>query len=119
PEPFTDARLGDSELHVTAWPDRTFPPWSRAVALSATVFPCTTDAPAGEIDTDAASTTFTTVTAVPGMVSLVAVMVAVPGPTAVTPPLPFTVATAVLPLPHVTTRPVRTFPPASFVVAES
>src|SRR5919108_1750378 len=51
--------------------------------------------------------------------SLVAVIVAAPTATAVTRPLPFTVATPVLLLDHVTVRPVKTFPLASRSVADS
>jgi hypothetical protein len=54
---------------------------------------------------------------VPVCVSLVAVIVAVPAPTAVTRPLPDTVATALLSDAQVTVRPVRRVPPASRVVA--
>src|SRR5438876_4772989 len=57
--------------------------------------------------------------AVPLLPSLVAVRVAEPAPAAVTKPLLLTVATAVLLLAHVTTRPVRVLPAASFVTAES
>src|SRR2546425_5804242 len=49
----------------------------------------------------------------------VAVIVAAPNPTAVTSPLPPTVATAVLLLAHVTTRPDSGAPLASFGVAVS
>ena len=59
-----------------------------------------------------------TVTApVPLRPSLVAVMVAEPAATPITSPLPFTVATAVLLLPQVTTRPESGFPLASLGVA--
>src|SRR5256885_815022 len=51
--------------------------------------------------------------------SLVAVIVAEPAATPVTSPLPLTVATDVLPLLHVTTRPDNVLPLASFVVAVS
>src|SRR5437660_1924055 len=47
----------------------------------------------------------TVTAAVPLLPSLVAVIVAEPAATAVTSPLPFTVATAVLSLDHVTARP--------------
>ena len=55
--------------------------------------------------------------ALPVFPSLVAVIVAFPGATAVTTPSDETVATPVFPLVHVTTRPVRTLLPASNVVA--
>src|SRR5437588_9776870 len=57
--------------------------------------------------------------AVPLCPSLVAVIVAAPGATALTRPLPLTVATAVFPLAHVITRPPRAFPLASYGVAVS
>src|SRR5207237_230606 len=57
--------------------------------------------------------------AVPLCPSLVAVIVAAPGATALTRPLPLTVATAVFPLAHVITRPPRAFPLASCGVAVS
>src|SRR5438445_9945236 len=61
-----------------------------------------------------------TVTAdVPLLPSDVAVMVAEPAATPVTSPLPFTVATAVLLLAQVTTRPDNGLPFASFGVAVS
>ncbi len=61
----------------------------------------------------------TVIAAWPLWPSLVAVIVAEPADTAVTRPLPLTVATAVLPLAHVTTRPASGFPPASLGVAVS
>src|SRR5207245_9715758 len=56
---------------------------------------------------------------VPLFPSLVAVIVALPASWPVTRPLPVTVATDVLLLDHVTTRPVSVLPAASFVTAES
>ena len=44
-------------------------------------------------------------------------MLALPAATAVTTPLPLTVATPVFELDHVTVRPVNTLPPASLVTA--
>src|SRR6266699_2063529 len=61
----------------------------------------------------------TVMAAVPLCPSLVAVIVAEPAPTPVTRPLPLTVATDVLLLVHVTTRPDNVLPLASFVVALS
>jgi len=57
------------------------------------------------------------IAAVPFFPSLVAVMVAEPAATPLTSPVPLTVATAVLLLPHVTTRPDSAFPLASRGVA--
>src|SRR5215470_4836064 len=59
----------------------------------------------------------TVIALVPLFASLVAVMVALPGATAVTTPLDDTVATAVLLEPHVTTRSVTTAPVVSLTVA--
>jgi hypothetical protein len=61
----------------------------------------------------------TVIAAVPLLLSLVAVMVADPAATPLTSPLPLTVATAVLPLAHVTIRPESALPLASFGVAVS
>src|SRR5437868_1837812 len=55
--------------------------------------------------------------AVPLCPSLVAVIVAEPAALALTNPLPLTLATPVLPLAHVTTRPDRVLPSASLSVA--
>src|SRR5256886_11216326 len=76
-------------------------------------------ADAGFTVTAATGTTVTVMAAVPLLPSLVAVMVAEPAPAAVTRPLLLTVATAGLLLAHVTTRPVRGLPAASFGTAES
>src|SRR6476660_10593556 len=61
-------------------------------------------------------TSATVIVLVPFFVSLVAVMSAVPGATAVTTPVVDTVATAALLEPHVTTRSVTTLPTLSFTV---
>src|SRR2546422_9677193 len=61
----------------------------------------------------------TVMAAVPDWPSLVAVMVAAPTVAPLTRPLGLTVATDVLPLAHVTVRPVSGLPPASFGVAVS
>src|SRR5438270_142704 len=64
-------------------------------------------------------TAVTVTAAVPLIPSLVAVTVAEPGAPPVTSPVPLTVATPVLLLVHVTTRPNRTLPAASLRVAVS
>jgi hypothetical protein len=61
----------------------------------------------------------TAIAEVPLWPSLVAVIVVLPAPTAVTKPVVFTVAAAVLLETQVTERPVSTFPFASFVTAVS
>src|SRR5712692_4274995 len=69
------------------------------------------------VSTGAGGTTLTE--AEPLWPSLVAVIIAAPTATPVTTPLPFTVATAVLLVAHVTTRPLNGLPVASFGVAVS
>jgi len=67
--------------------------------------------------TEATGTLVTVMAAVPLCPSLVAVIVAAPAATPVTKPLAETVATTALLVPHVTTRPLRAVPFASFGVA--
>src|SRR5437660_4804775 len=102
---------------VTTRPDNGVPFASFGGAESCSVSPPV--AVAGEgVDVTLATGTWVTVTLdVPLCPSLVAVMVAVPATTPVTSPLPFTLATAVLLLDQVTTRPLSGFPLASFGVA--
>jgi len=69
--------------------------------------------------TDATGTGATVTVDDPLCPSLVAVIVAVPAPTAVTKPVALTVATATLSLAHVTARSVSGFPTASRGVAVS
>src|SRR3989442_1240523 len=71
----------------------------------------------GSTGTEPAGGTVTVIAAVPLCPSLVAVIVATPAATAVTRPLPFTVAAAVLLLAQVTVRPDSGLPLASFGVA--
>src|SRR5881397_1854530 len=103
---------------VTSRPDSAFPLASFGVAASCTVPPTATLADAGVTVTDA-TTAFTVMAADPVLPSLVAVTVAGPALTPVTRPVVDTVATVGVPEVHVTTRPVSTFPAASFVVAAS
>jgi hypothetical protein len=105
--------------HVTARPDSALPPASRGVAVSWTVCPVVRFADAGLTLTDATGTVETVIAEVPLFPSLVAVIVVEPEATPVTRPAPLTVATAVLLLAQVTTRPVSVLPAASFVAAES
>src|SRR3989442_6822606 len=74
---------------------------------------------AGETATEATGTIVTVIVAVLLLPSLVAVIVAGPGVTPATRPLPLIVATLVLLLVHVTVRPVRVPPPKSLGVAVS
>src|SRR2546429_7312918 len=105
--------------HVTVRPESGFPPASLGVAVSCTVWPACTEAEGGVTSTDATGTFVTVIDEVPLFPSLVAVIVAEPGVTPETRPLLLTVATAVLELDHVTVRPERGAPLASFGVAVS
>src|SRR5438128_2071917 len=119
PLPLTVATVVLLLPHVTTRPVRAVPFASRGVAVSCTVAPCWTLADAGVTVTDATGTFDTVTTAVPLCPSLVAVIVAAPVATAVTSPLPFTIATAVLLLAQVTARPLSGVPFASLGVAVS
>src|SRR5438552_1604766 len=105
--------------HVTVRPESGFPPASLGVPVSCTVWPACTDAEGGVTPTDATGTGVTVIAEVPLFPSLVAVIVAEPGVPPGTRPLLLTVATAVLELDHVTVRPERGAPLASFGVAVS
>src|SRR5438093_4330856 len=115
---FTLAPAAALLAHVTTRPDSALPLASFGVAASCTVPPTATLADAGVTVTDA-TTAFTVMAADPVLPSLVAVTVAGPALTPVTRPVVDTVATVGVPEVHVTTRPVSTFPAASFVVAAS
>src|SRR5207253_2409923 len=104
---------------VTTRPDNGVPFASFGVAVSCSVSPTVTVAGDGLTVTVATAMLDTVTTAVPLCPSLVAVMVAVPVAIAVTSPFPSTVATAVLLLDQVTTRPESGVPFASFGVAVS
>ena len=71
----------------------------------------------GVMLTDATGTRLTVTPALPLLPSLVAVTVAEPAATAVTPPVPLTVATAVLLELHVMVRPASGLPAESLGVA--
>src|SRR5207249_6254431 len=105
--------------HVTVRPESGFPPASLGVPVSCTVWPACTDAEGGVTSTVATGTFVTVTDEVPLLPSLVAVIVAEPGVTPETRPLLLTVPTAVLELDHVTVRPERGAPFASFGVAVS
>src|SRR5438094_3055445 len=105
--------------HVTVRPESGAPFASLGVAVSCTVWPACTDAEGGVTSTVATGTFVTVTDEVPLFPSLVAVTVAEPGVTPETRPLLFTAATAVLELDHVTVRPERGAPLASFGVAVS
>jgi hypothetical protein len=107
------------ELQPIARPARTLPFASFVVAVSCCVPPTGKLVEAGLTVTVATGTGATVICVVAVFVSLVAVMVTAPAPTADTRPVEDTVAAAVLLELHVTARPVSTLPAASWVTAES
>jgi hypothetical protein len=110
------------EFQVIERPVRILLLASRATAENWTVPPTRTVAVEGDTETDATGTgagVLTVIAAVPVLVSLNAVIVAVPAAMVVTRPDPETVLTAVLLELQVTTRPVSTLLFASRVTAES
>jgi len=119
PVPFTLATVVLLLDHITVRPVNTFPFASLSVAVSCCVCPACTLAAAGLTVTEATGTPVTVMLAVPLLPSLVAVIVAEPTAPAVTSPPPSTVATDVLLLDQVTTRPDSGLPLASFGVAVS
>ncbi len=115
----TMAVAGLLVVHWTVRSVRTFPPASLTVAVSVTVPPTFTLVIGGETVTLAAGTGVTVTVAVAVLPSQVPVMTEVPGVSPVTTPADDTLATAGVPELHVTTRPVRTLPPASLTVGVS
>src|SRR6266536_4163024 len=115
----TVATAGALLAQVTARPARGLPLASFGVAVIWTVCPSSIVAEAGLTDTDATGTNVTVIAAVPFLPSLLAVIVAVPAAPPVTSPFPLTVATVASLVAHVTVRPVRGLPFASFGVAVS
>jgi len=115
----TVATVGTLDVHVTTRPVNTFPLPSLVTAVSVAVAPPTRSVVlVGVTVMDATGTFDTVITAVPLLPSLVAVIVAVPGATAVTTPLLDTVAMAVALDVQVTTRPDTSVPFASRNVTE-
>src|SRR5438034_6278661 len=112
----TDVLLLDQ---VIVRPVSGLPLTSFGVAVSCSVWPACTLAGAGLTVTDATGTLVTVIADVPLFPSLAAVIVADPAALLVTNPPAFTLATAVLLLDQVTTRPVSALPLASFGVAVS
>jgi hypothetical protein len=100
--------------HVTVRPVNTFPLASLSTTLPCTVCPATRLPEPNDTLTEATGGTVTVTPACPVTPSLVATIFALPAPIAVTTPEPLTLATPVLELAHVTVRPVRTLPLASF-----
>ncbi len=108
PAPDTVATDGEALLHVTTRPVSTPPTESRVTAVACVVVPSTIDGEASVTTTALTGTGDTVTVAVALCPSLVAVMVAVPGATAVTRPLPLTVATPVADEVQLTARPAST-----------
>src|SRR5205807_1364369 len=106
-------------VQVTVRPVSTLPLASLRVAVSCTVPPTYIFGVVGLTVTDATGTFATVTLAVPLCPSLVAVIVTAPAAPPVTSPVADTVAIAAFELVHVITRPVNTFPAASFGVALS
>src|SRR5438552_14368850 len=102
PVPSTVATPGASLPHVMARPDSGFPAESRSVAVSCPVRPSLRSRWPGATPTVTTGTSVTVTDAVPLLPSLVAVIVAVPTPTALTRPVPSTVAAAGATLPQAT-----------------
>src|SRR5437016_1852708 len=102
---------------VTTRPLRAVPFASFVVAVNWVVAPTVTPAAVGLIVTEATGTLVTVMAEVPLCPSLVAVIVAEPAATPVTNPLADTVAMAAFLVAHVTARPIRAVPFASFGVA--
>src|SRR6266568_3210101 len=107
------------DTQVTVRPVRVLPFASLRVAVSCTVWPSFTLADAGATATEATATCTTVILAVPLCPSVVAVIVAAPVATAVTSPVEFTLAVAVLLLDQLMVRPESGLPFASFGVAVS
>jgi hypothetical protein len=114
----TLANVGSLDDHVTTRPVRTLPLASLVVAVNWCVKPTASVADNG-LTVTVETGTVTVIEAVPVFVSLVAVIVVLPPPAAVTKPLASTVATDGMLEVHVTVRPVRTLLFASLSVAVS
>lgn len=119
PAVVTVATLALDVPHVIVRPVSTLPAESLSVALNCTFAPTASVSFLGASDTEETGTSVTVIVDVPLFPSLVAVIVAEPGATAVTRPEAETVAAAVALDDHVTVRPVRTLPPPSRTVAVS
>lgn len=109
------------EAHVMVRPPNAVPVESRGVAVIVIVSPVTSDDDVGLIDTVAtgAASDWTAIFAVPLTPLVVAVIVALPAPCAVTSPVFETVAVLVSLLDQAMIKPVSTLPLSSFTVAES
>jgi hypothetical protein len=115
----TESTAGLLETQFTVRPLSVVPPPSSGIPVSTCVPPTTIGVVGAEMVTVFTGASDTVTLDVPVFVSLVAVIVVAPDPTAVTKPLGSTVAAAGLLEIHVTARPVSTFPFKSFVTAVS
>jgi hypothetical protein len=107
------------EIQLTVRPVKVAPAAFLVVAVSGWLSPTTIGVVGAESVTAVTGATVTVIEDVPIFPSLVAVIVAPPGLTAVTRPFPSTVATVTSLELHVTRRPVSALPFASFVTALS
>jgi len=119
PAVVTVATLAFDVPHVIVRPVSTLPAESLSVAPNCTFAPTASVSFLGASDTEETGTSVTVIVDVPLFPSLMAVIVAEQGATAVTKPEAETVAAAVALDDHVTVRPVSTLPPASRTVAAS
>lgn len=101
----TEAIVASLDDHAIPRPESELPFASLGVAVRDTVCPAVTLAGDGSIVTDATGIATTVSGAVPTFPSTVALMTTVPGATALTTPLPDTVAIVVLELDHAMGRP--------------
>jgi hypothetical protein len=110
--PFADtvATVGSALAQVNDAPAMGFPPASRAVAPNVTLWPDMTVAVDGDTVTLDAEGGLTVMLAVPPTPSMVAVITALPAPTAVTVPVDETVAIVLSLLDHPAIRPVSPLP---------
>jgi hypothetical protein len=107
------------DVQVTIRPLRVTPLSSCGVALISWVSPATIGVIGVQRSSVVTGASVTVISDVPVFVSLVAVMVVLPAPTAVTRPFPSTVAAAGLPEVHAIDRPVSTVPLVSLRTAVS
>jgi hypothetical protein len=107
------------EIQLTVRPVKIAPIAFFVVAVNGWLSPTTIGVVSAESVTAVTGATVTVIEDVPIFPSLVAVIVAPPGLTAVTRPFPSTVATVTSLELHVTRRPVSALPFASFVTALS
>ncbi len=113
PDALTVARVASDVDQLNVRPVSAVPAASASAALNCCVAPTTTVGAAGVTVIDATGTGATVTTAVPGLPSLVAEIVAVPAAIAVTSPEPLTVARDASDVDQIVVRPVSVPPPAS------